>query len=118
MTWVKLDADFPAHPKVVDLSDDAFRAFIGGLCYCNQYLTDGRITPGAIKRIASRKVSAELVAAGLWEQNGNGVMVHDYLEYQFSRSTVEANREAKAQAGRKGGLSSSQAKAQAKREQT
>lgn len=114
MTWVKLDADFPEHPKVVDLSDDAFRAFIGGLCYCNHYLTDGRITPGAIRRLASRRVATELVDAGLWEQNGSGVIVHDYLEYQFSRSEVEANREARASAGRKGGLRSGEARREAK----
>jgi hypothetical protein len=114
MTWVRIDADFPEHPKVVDLSDDAFRAFIGGLCYCNHYLTDGKITPGAIRKLANRKVADELISAGLWEQNGSGVIVHDFLEYQPTRSEVQAARLQKVEAGRSGGIASGIAKRKAK----
>lgn len=114
MTWVRLEPDFPDHPKVVNLSDDAFRAFIAGLCYCNHYLTDGVIPAGAVKRLAKGRLASELIGAGLWEQNGNGVVVHDFLEYQPTRSEVQAARLQKIEAGRSGGIASGIAKRKAK----
>jgi hypothetical protein len=40
---------------------------------------------------------------GLWEVVPDGYMVHDYLDYQPSKERVEATREARAEAGAKGG---------------
>jgi hypothetical protein len=117
VTWVRLDDHFADHPKILGLSDGAYRAFVDGLCYASRYLTDGHIPTAAVKTITRHKLRpvAELIEAGLWEQNGSGVIVHDYLEFQPSRSTVEANRKARSTAGRKGGLRSGEAKRQAKR---
>jgi hypothetical protein len=111
VTWVKLDDRFPDHPKVGDLSDAAFRAYVSGLCYSAEHLTDGFLPPAFISRSKPRTI-AELVEAGLWEHgNGSrGVHIHDYLEFQPSRSETEANREARASAGRRGGRSSGEAR--------
>jgi hypothetical protein len=92
VTWVKLDDGFADHPKIESLSGDAYRAFIGGLCYCARFLTDGHIPPPRIKKLANRKVQGELERVGLWEPNGNGVNVHDYLIYQESREAVLERR--------------------------
>jgi hypothetical protein len=115
VTWVKLDDHFADHPKILGLSDGAYRAFVDGLCYSARFLTDGHIPTAAVKVVTRRrpKPVAELIKAGLWEQNGDGVIVHDYLEFQPSRSEVEAKHLARASAGRSGGL----AKARANREQ-
>ena len=112
MTWVRLDDHFADHPKILGLSDSAYRAYVDGLCYCARYLTDGAIPLAAVKVVARgrARVILELEANGLWDQNGKGVNVHDYLEFQPSRSEVEANREARASAGRKGGLRSGEAR--------
>ena len=48
MSWVRLDDNFPNHPKVVGLSDQAFRLYISGLCYASHYLTDGLIIEPAV----------------------------------------------------------------------
>ena len=101
--WVRLDGDFPDHPKVVGLSDRAFRAFITGLCYCGRYLTDGDIPAPVAQSLARRPVMAELIGAGLWHQNGSGVVVHDYGEYQPTRAEVEELRRKRSDAGRLGG---------------
>ena len=92
MTWVKLDDGFADHPKIESLSGDAYRAFIGGLCYCARFLTDGHIPAVRIRKLGGRKVLAELERAGLWEPNGDGVNVHDYLVYQESAATVTERR--------------------------
>jgi hypothetical protein len=102
VTWVKLDDGFADHPKVVGLSDEAFRAFVEGLCYCARQLTDGHIPAAKVKRIAPKGSSVtQLVDGGLWEWNGCGIHVHDYLEYQPSSERIRAKRAADSR--RKGG---------------
>lgn len=89
MWWVRLDDDFPNHPKVVGLSDAAFRAYVQGLCYCSQYLTDGWLPA----RPGDRRAAGELVKAHLWVPDGEGFQVHDYLDHQQSREQVNARRQ-------------------------
>ena len=49
MSWTKLDDLFPGHPKVITLSDSAFRLHVTALCYCASQLTDGFIPSPAIR---------------------------------------------------------------------
>lgn len=109
MTWVRIEDGFPDHPKVVGLTDRAFRAHIVGLCYAGQHLTDGKIPEAVARGLGKRQVS-ELVAADLWEQNGVGYIIHGYLDYNPSREYVEDERrkarERRANAGRRGGVRS------------
>ncbi len=102
-TFVKILDGFPEHPKVIGLSDTAFRAYIEALCYCSRYLTDGAVPEPAIRRFAPAKAISELVAAGLLQHHSGAVHIHDYLEHQTSREHVELVRAKRAAAGRKGG---------------
>lgn len=104
--YVKLFAAARDHPKIVGLSDSAFRAWVEGLCYCAEYLTDGVLPIVVARQLARLNVRRELYGVGLWEQNGDGVLVHDYLDYQRSRDEVERIRAQRAGAGRAGGRSS------------
>jgi hypothetical protein len=94
VTWVKLDDHFADHPKILGLSDRAYRAYVDGLCYCARYLTDGKIGGAPLKRLTKPVVVTELTTAGLWEYNGDGVVVHDYLEYQPSSAAILSKRAA------------------------
>jgi hypothetical protein len=101
MAWTKLDDNFADHPKIAQLSDAAFRAFVAGLCYASRYLTDGVIHEHAAKRTPAR-VRNELVSAGLWHENDDGnVEIHDYLEWNRDAETVKAERKANAARQRK-----------------
>ena len=97
MTWVKIDDTFPNHPKVVGLTDKAFRIHISGLCYCGTYLTDGFIPMTIAGRLANEDMSyvSELVKAGLWREaiEENGFRIHDYLAHQTSKTQVEEKRQ-------------------------
>jgi len=95
MTWIKIDDSFPDHPKIIGLSDKAFRSHIQALCYCGRFLTDGVITSNALARLADRETIAELLEAGLWRalDGGKGYVIHDYLEHQTSKNQVEHKRE-------------------------
>jgi hypothetical protein len=102
VTWVKLDDHFDEHEKVVGLSEAAFRAFVEGLCYCSRNLTDGRIPAAKLKRLTRTRTAGELVDAGLWHPNGDGVRVHDYLEFQPSSATIRAKRAADSERKKSG----------------
>jgi len=102
VTWVKLDDHFPDHPKILGLSDAAFRSYVDGLCYCARYLTDGRIAAAPLRKLARPKVVAELQSADLWAQNGDGVIVHDYLVYQEDSKTVLERRRKDSERKRRG----------------
>lgn len=97
MTWVKIDDSFPNHPKIVGLSDKAFRIHISGLCYCGTYLTDGFVPMTIAARFANEDMAyiAELSQAGLWIEapQDNGFYIHDYLAHQTSKTQVEEKRQ-------------------------
>jgi hypothetical protein len=110
--WVKLDDDFPDHPKLTALGADECWLHVCGICYCNRYLTDGFIPDGVIERLARipdpQASMLSLVEAGLWHLCDKGCTVHDYLKYQPSREEMEAKRldlhDKRVLAGSKGGL--------------
>lgn len=96
MAWVKLDDRFPRHPKVLGLSDRAFRVFLESLCYCAEQLTDGEL-PVSVVKAAPRKAVAELLEAGLLDQEGDVWKVHDYLAYNRTRADVLGSRDSAAE---------------------
>ena len=93
MTWIKLDDTLPNNPKILPLGDKAFRLYIEGLCYANQYLTDGFLAQAVINRLDSGNAYQELLDAGLWIAVEGGAQIHDYCEHQTSRKIVEEKRE-------------------------
>ena len=110
MSWAKLDDSFPTHPKIITLSDAAFRVFVTAITYSAKYLTDGFIPTavgGALhpEPTAGAAAIEELLERGLFEPAHVGYQVHDYLDWQPSRADVLAVRAAKAAAGSRGGKS-------------
>lgn len=94
MRWVKFDVQLPTHPKVMGLSDRAFRLFVETVCYCGAHLTDGEI-PVPLIRSAPKKAVQELVDAGLFDISEEaGWRVHDFLAYNRSRADVEGEKDA------------------------
>lgn len=95
MGWVRLDDNFADHPKVIGLSDTAFRLFITGLCYSNRQLTDGLIPYQMVNAWVGdnpEKPSDELEDQNLWERVDKGFMIRSYDEYQPTRDEVEKKR--------------------------
>ena len=86
MAWVKLDDLFPQHPKIVRLSDAAYRLHVDALCYCSNQLTDGYVPQGFTRGRPAKAVKELLVE--LWEPTEEGYLIHDYLAYNPSRKEV------------------------------
>jgi hypothetical protein len=95
MPWVRIDEKAMDHPKIMRLSDGAFRLWVAGLAYCQKHLTDGAIPREALKLLPAmtRGRVGELVSGGMWEQVELGFQVHHYLEWNDSRDHVTKARE-------------------------
>ena len=113
MPWVKIDDQMPHHRKFMEIRHKARTAAIGvyvmGLCYCNDQLADGFIPTGYVEGIYGGLAAANnLVAVGLWDEVGNGYVVHDYETYQPSRAFVTQQRKelsaARSAAGKLGAM--------------
>lgn len=106
MVWVKLDDQFPSHPKMVLAGGDAAWLHVCALCYCGQYLTDGFVPKEIVPRLSDRKkpeqLAARLVAVGAWYDLGDRYEIHDYLELNPSREQVLEERGRRSAAGKRG----------------
>lgn len=127
-TWIKLDVDFPTHPKILAIGPIAGWAFLAALCYSRRYLTDGHISYEALhaaysliehrcgEEIGSTQALASLLEeVGLLEAKNDGWVIHDYAAHQQTKQMLNEKREAlsriRSEAGRKGGLAKAQANA-------
>lgn len=101
-TYIKVHDGMPDHPKIDGLSDRGFRLLIETWCWCSRHLTDGRVPQTTWLKRGTAAARRELVAAGLVEEHGDAVLMHDYLEHQRSASEVADIREKKRLASQKG----------------
>ena len=106
--FARLALDYADHPKVVSLSDAAFRAHVEMILYARRYETDGRIP----KRLAETRWGTDSVsellgndpdAPSLVEQPSGDYLLYGYADMQETREEIAARRQVNAQNGRKGG---------------
>ncbi len=106
MPWVRLDDQFPDHPKIVAAGPAAAWLYVCGLAYCARLLTDGFIPTGQVRKLAdvpnAMKLAETLVKTGLWQASDEGFIVHDFLEYNPSSDKVRSEREAAKERMRNG----------------
>lgn len=115
MAWVKIDDQFPDHPKVMAAGPLASWLYVCGLAYCARFLTDGFISRAQVRKMADvdnpLELAEALIRAGLWhrDEERDGFCVHDYLEYNPDAEQVRASRQAvsekRREAGSKGAAS-------------
>jgi hypothetical protein len=104
MPWVRLDDSFYSHPKVVSAGAEAVGLYVMALTYASHHLTDGHVPAAWVREkvgAKTRKLTAALVEHSLWSENGTGWVIHDYLEYNPSRESIEDKR--RKDAARKSG---------------
>jgi general stress protein YciG len=108
--YARFDIGMDEHPKIMLLSDGAFRVLIEATLYSRRQLTDGFLD----ERVALRKWGSESIdelASNHGERPSlerveGGWQVRDYDKHQTTTADIEAKREA----GRKGGRASGQAR--------
>lgn len=106
--YARFDIAMDEHPKIMLLSDAAFRTLIEATLYSRRQLTDGFLADGVARRKWSPDALDELgrndpekPSLFAVEKDGvKGLMIHDYEKHQTTTADIEAKRDA----GRKGGL--------------
>lgn len=105
MTWVRLDDAFFHHTKVMRVGKDGMLLFLASLCYCSSGSTDGYIDGAVVRKLAAlaevedvAAATGRLLTVGMWERDGDGYRVHDYLKYNPSAEQV---RELRAEGARR-----------------
>ena len=79
MPWVRLDEHMPDHPKLINLSDRAFRVYITSLCYAAECKSPGTLLKVIARRLnASHATLRQLIDAGLWSDGGDHYVLEDY----------------------------------------
>jgi hypothetical protein len=90
-----LDNRFWCHPKLVVLSDKAFRVWVSGCSYSAGFGLRGRLRPEQQRTIGSTpRVRHELIAGDLWDADGDDVVIHDWGDYNGAQDAGEARRRA------------------------
>lgn len=109
MTWFRVDDAFADHPKLEALEalgEDVWArclaVWLAAGCYCSKHSTDGRISRTRLARLTPlgrRAVEAaeNLVTAGLWHEDKDGFVFHDWPDYNPTRDELEADRAAKTE---------------------
>jgi hypothetical protein len=87
-----LDDNFADHPKVKNLSDQAYRLFVDLANYMGRYNTDGRLTFAEVEDHKNAEYALELVECGLWEETDLGFYVPGFLERNPSKAKVDSER--------------------------
>lgn len=110
MAWARIDDAFFNHPKVRKAGKDAVIFHMAALCHSNAFTTDGFIADAMLELIAiqafQRKANGladRLVECGLWDRIEGGYLIHDYLEYNYSKQQVEEIKSKRSAAGKQGG---------------
>lgn len=106
--WAKFDLDMADHPKILPLSDAAFRAFIESVLWSRKQLTDGFLAKRYTVARWSLAVARELLDSDpekpLWVEVEGGYQIRDFDQHQETKASVEAASERAKRAGQKGGL--------------
>lgn len=97
MGIAKFDDGIPDNPKFIAAGPVASWLWFCGVLYCRRALTDGFIpkqkVPTLVVGLAQPfKHAASLVGVHLWDEALGGYQVHDYLEWNPSKYTIEEYR--------------------------
>lgn len=92
-----IDDHFPQHPKVIEAGGDAAWLWVCALGWVRFNKTAGRIPKAMVPRISDRrtpmKLAERLVKVGLWIDEGEHYLFHQYDEHNYT----EARRRRAAQ---------------------
>lgn len=98
ITWFKVDDGLPTHHKVLSIPRGRRRREAVGSwtlagAWCSGNKTEGRIPkPALVDLDIPQKVADDLVAAGLWRDEGLHYQMHDFLDYNPTAEQVTKAR--------------------------
>lgn len=120
MAWSKISDDFYDHPKTICCSLAAVGLWTCCLSYAARHSTGGKVLPTYALSRGTQSEIDELVAAGLWDVDGDGWRFHDYSDYipttYEQRKYKTSKNPDKMRAGAAGGQRTSSRRAAARQQ--
>ena len=105
--FARLDLDYADHPKIVALSDSAFRAHIEMILYARKYMTDGYIPNRVANRVGFESVSELLTNdeanPSLVKTEDGSYYLHGYEDMNETKAEIESRTRRNAENGKRGG---------------
>ena len=105
--FARLDLDYADHPKIVALSDSAFRAHIEMILYARKYMTDGYIPNRVANRVGFESVSELLTNdeanPSLVKTEDGDYYLHGYADMNETKEEIESRTRRNAENGKRGG---------------
>jgi hypothetical protein len=111
MPWGRIDDSLYDHPKVEAIPPNMRNACVGLWVRCiswsNRYLTNGYVPTERLRKLDGRRQEVQfLIAAELFEERDNGILIHDFTDYNPTRQQVEEKRTRMRDIGKRGGEAS------------
>lgn len=105
--WMTFPIDFPQHPKILPLTDAAFRAFVEINGYSRTQDLDGRV-PVKVARAKWSQAALEELETNHPDRPTLSIeddvyVIHNYAEHQETRASIEARRQRNSANGKQGG---------------
>jgi len=98
MPWFKVDDALAFHMKALTAGNQALGLWVRAGSWSMQQLSDGFVPASIVTALGgTHKDARSLMQAGLWHQVDGGFQFHDWAEYQPTRDSVIAEREAAAE---------------------
>ncbi len=115
MPWGRLDDGLYDHPKVEQLPRRLRNSCVGlwarAISWSNRYLTDGRVTMERLAKLDGSQAEVDaLVCVGMLERDGDGVLIHDFAEYNETADAWRARRGRMHELAKRGGRASGEAR--------
>jgi hypothetical protein len=103
--FIRLDLDYPDHPKIIGLSDAAFRAHVTMMAYARKHKTDGRIPQQIAQRFVDEALNElrtnDPETPSLELQPDGSYFLHGYADMNETRAEIDARSRANAENGRR-----------------
>lgn len=89
MAWVKFSDNFPQHPKVNGLSNEAFRVHVEAMCHSNAFLTSGVITESTADALTTSALRHMHLTLGALREKWQGEPVDTVTDLPSISSVIE-----------------------------
>ena len=104
--WIKLQRNLPRHPRAAVAGSEGMWLFVCGLCYCDEYGTDGLIPINAVGSLTNtiskpERAAKALLKSGLWEEDGEYYVVRNYLRINRSAKEIAEQKQRRSASGRR-----------------
>jgi hypothetical protein len=112
VSWARIDDKMAYGAKTLSAGNEAVGAWVRMLAWSCERGTDGLVPRYVALNIAGKpKVIARLVQARMLDQDGDDYRIHDFLDWNPSYEEATGRKQARAEAGRRGGLAKALANA-------